>query len=143
MRPSKSPYASPAFLVPKSGGEFRLVVDYRKVNAKIVFDSYPMPTVEQAFEQFGGAAVFTVLDLNSAYYQIPLSRNSRRVTAFCTPFGLFEFNKLPMGISVGCQVLSRVMDELFADLKGRYVFNFLDDLVVYSPLVVFNGVREG
>ena len=135
VRPSKSPYASPAFLVPKAGGDYRMVVDYRKVNSKIVFDSYPMPTIEQAFEQFGGAVVFSVLDLNSAYYQILLSHKSRRVTAFCTPFGLFEFNKLPMGISIGCQGLSRVIDELFADLKGQYVFNFLDDLVVYSPSV--------
>ena len=132
VRRSKSPYASPAFLVPKKTGGFRLVVDYRKVNTKIVFDSYPMPTIDQALEQFSGAAVFSVLDLNSAYYQIPLSVKSRRVTAFCTPFGLFEFNTLPMGISVGCQGLSRVVDELFADLKGRYVYNFLDDLVVYS-----------
>jgi hypothetical protein len=74
--------------------------------------------------------VFSVFDLNSAYYQIPLSVRSRRVTAFCTPFGLFEFSKLLMGISVGSQVLSRVIDELFADLKGKWVFNFLDDLVV-------------
>jgi len=118
VRPSKSPYASPAFLVPKSGGEFRMIVDYRKVNSKVVFNSYPTPTINQAFEQFWGAVVFSVFDLNSAYYQIPLSFKSRRVTAFCTPFGLFEFNKLPMGISVGCQGLSRVIDELFADLKG-------------------------
>jgi len=62
--------------------------------------------------------VFSVLDVISAYYQILLSQRSRRVTAFCTPFGLFEFNKLPMGISVGCQGLSRVVDELFANLKG-------------------------
>ena len=78
-----------------------MVVDYRKVNAKIVFDSYPMPNVEQAFEQFAGAVVFSVFDLNSAYFQIPLTARSRRVTAFCTPFGLFEFNRLPVGISVG------------------------------------------
>jgi hypothetical protein len=135
VRPSKSPYASPAFLVPKNGGGFRLVVDYRKVNTKIVFDSYPMPTIDQAFEQFGGAVVFSVLDLNSAYFQIPLSRRSRQITAFCTPFGLYEFNKLPMGISIGCQGLSRVIDELFADLKGQFVFNFLDDLVIYSSSV--------
>jgi hypothetical protein len=112
-----------------------MVVDYRKVNAKVVFDSYPMPTIEQAFEQFGGAVVLSVLDLNSAYYQFTLSQRSRRVTAFCTPFGLFEFNKLPMGISVDCQGLSRVVDELFADLKGKYVFNFLDDLGVFSSSV--------
>jgi hypothetical protein len=58
VRPSKLPYASPAFLVPKPGGDFRMVVDYRKVNAKVVFDSYPMPTIEQAFEQFGGGGSF-------------------------------------------------------------------------------------
>jgi len=135
VRPSRSPYASPAFLVPKGGDAYRMVVDYRKVNSKIVFDSYPLPTIDQTFEQLGGASVFSVLDLNSAYYQIPLSVQSRRVTAFCTPFGLFEFNKLPMGISVGSQGLIRVIDELFADLKGRWVFNFLDDLVVYSASV--------
>lgn len=78
-----------------------MVVDYRKVDSKIVFDSYPVPTIEQALEQFGGEVIFSVLDLKSAYYQIPLSVKSNRITAFCTPFGLFEFNKLPMGISVG------------------------------------------
>jgi hypothetical protein len=50
VRPSKSPYASPAFLVPKGGDAFRMAVDYRKVNSKIVFDPYPMPTIDQAFE---------------------------------------------------------------------------------------------
>ena len=132
VRPSKSQYASPTFLVPKSGGGFRMVVDYRKVNFQIVFDSYPMPTIEQAFEQFADAVVFSVLDLNSAYFQFPLTPRSRRVTAFCTPFGLFEFNKLPMGISVGSQGQSRVIDVLFTDLKGKFVFNYLDDLIDYS-----------
>ena len=125
-------YSSPAFLVPKSGGEYRMVVAYRKVNSKILFHSYPMPTIEEPLAQFGNATIFSVFDLNSAYYQIPLSSDSRRVTAFCIPFGLYEFNKLRMGISVGSQGLSRVFDEVFADLKGRFVFNFLDDLVVYS-----------
>jgi hypothetical protein len=71
VRPSKSPYASPAFLVPKKEGGFQVVVDYWKVNWKVVFDSYPLPTVEQALEQFGGAVEFSALDLNSAYFQIP------------------------------------------------------------------------
>jgi hypothetical protein len=91
-----------------------------------------MPTVEHAFANFTHAKIFSVLDLNSAYYQIPLSAKSRKATAFCTPFGLFEFTKLPMGNSVGCQVLSRVVDSLFGDLKLKFVYNFMDDLVVYS-----------
>jgi hypothetical protein len=66
---SKSPYASPAFLVPKLGEDFRMVVDFRKVNAKIVFDSYMMPTIDQGFEHLGGggAVKFSVFGLNSAY----------------------------------------------------------------------------
>ena len=98
IRPSKSPYASPAFLVPKSGGGFRMVVHYRKVNSTILFDSYPMPSVEQAFEQFSGAVIFSIFDLNSACFQIPLTASSRRVTAFCTPIGLFEFNGCPLAL---------------------------------------------
>jgi hypothetical protein len=112
-----------------------MVVDYCKVKKKICFDSYPLPKLEQAFQHFSGATVFSVLDFNSAYFQIPLTPQSRRKTAFCTLFGLYEFCKLPMGISIDCQGLSHVVDNLFADLKGKYVFNYLDDLVVYSASI--------
>lgn len=135
VRKSTSHYASPAFLIPKSSGEYRMVVDYRLLNKKVRFDAFPMPSVEQAFANFPGAKVFSILDLNSAYYQLPLSARSRKATAFSTPFGLFEFTKLPMGISVGCQILSRVVDSLFGDLKHQYVYNFMDDLLVYSCTV--------
>ena len=73
VRPSKSPYGSPAFLLPKPGGKYRMVVDYRKVNKNICFDSYPLPKIEPAFQHFSGATVFSVLDLKSAYYRIPLT----------------------------------------------------------------------
>jgi hypothetical protein len=132
VSPSRSPYASPAFLVPKSDGRDRLVVDYRRLNKKVAFDSFPMPSLEHAFSYFTGAQYFSLLDLNSAYYQIPLSRTSRKVTAFCTPFGLYEFTKLPMGISIGYQALSRLVDSLLGDIKYEYVYNFMDDLVLYS-----------
>jgi len=88
--------------------------------------------VEQAFEKFADAKIISVLDLNAAYFQIPLTPRSRRLTAFFASFGLYEFNRLHMGISVGIQALTRVVDEIFADLKGQFVFNYLDDLVVYS-----------
>ena len=80
--PSKSQYANPILLVQKSGTGFRMVVDYRKVNAKIRFDSYSMPSIEQAFDQFAGAVIFSVFGINSAYIQIPLTPRSIRVTAF-------------------------------------------------------------
>jgi hypothetical protein len=79
---SKSPYASPAFLEPKGGCQYRLVVDYHKANAKINFNCYPLPSIDLAFEMFGAAVDFSVLDLNLAYYQIPLSAQSHGVTLF-------------------------------------------------------------
>ena len=75
-----------------------------------------------------------MFDLHSAYYEIPLTNKCRRVTAFCRPFGLFEFNRLPMGLSVGVQGLTHVMEELFADVKGRFGLNYLDDVVYISVL---------
>ena len=126
-----------------------MVVDYREVNPIIVFDSYTMPTNDQAFEQLGGAVVlvFSLFDLNSAYYQIPLSTSRRRVNAFCTPFRLYEFDALPTGISVCSQGLSQVIDELIADLKGKWVFNFLDDLVYThlsrsTPATLWKSFRD-
>jgi hypothetical protein len=71
VRPSKSPFASPAFLMEKPEGGHRMVVDYRKVNKKICFDAYPLPTLDQAFQCFAGAKIFSVVNLNSAYFQIP------------------------------------------------------------------------
>jgi hypothetical protein len=94
-----------------------MVEDYRLLNKKVVFDAFLMPTIEHAFANFHNAKVFSVLDLNSAYYQIPLTAKSHKAMAFCTPLGLFEFTKLLMSFSVGCQVLSRVVDSLFGDLK--------------------------
>ena len=67
VRPSKSPFASPAVLLPKSGGGYRMVVDYRKVNKKSCFDSYPLPKIEPAFQHFSGSTEISVLNLNSAY----------------------------------------------------------------------------
>jgi hypothetical protein len=109
-----------------------MVVDYHLLNKKVVFDAFPMPTFEHAFANFSIAKIFSVLDLNSAYYQIPLSAKSRKATDFCTSFGMFEFKKLPLCISVGCLVLSRVVDSLFGDLKHKFIYNFMDYLVVYS-----------
>jgi len=74
-----------------------MVVDYRKVNAKVIFDSYPMPTVEQAFEQFEGAVVFSILDLNSAYYQIPSLLGADGSLRFAPRSGCMSLISYPWG----------------------------------------------
>jgi hypothetical protein len=92
-----------------------------------------MPTVEHVFfASVHNAKVLSVLFLNSAYYQISLPAERRKATAVCRSSGLFEFTKLRMGICVGCQPLCRMVDSLFGDIKRRYVYKFMDDLIIHS-----------
>lgn len=152
IRPSTSSYASPIFLVPKDQGkDFRPVVDYRRLNKKVILESVPLPDLHNSFTWFAGARWFTVLDLNQAYYQIPLTEDCKHVTAFCTDWNLFEFNRVPFGLATGAAVLSRLLDYVLGDLKLSCVFNYLDDLVIYSSTfeehldhlsLVFHKLRE-
>ncbi len=129
---SVSSFASPAFLVPKPNGKSRMVLDYRKLNAQIEIDSVPLPDLHSAFDWFGKAKYFSVFDLNQAYHQIPLKAESRPYTAFCVPWNLYQFKRVPMGLAVGAQTLTRLLDSIFHEVKFRFVFNYLDDLLVYS-----------
>ena len=132
IEPSHSSYASPAFLVPKPGGKHRMVIDYRKLNANIEVDSVPVPDLHSAFDWFSGARYFTVIDLNAAYHQIPLAKESRPYTAFCVRWNLYQYSRVPMGLAVGAQTLARLLDTVFHDVKFQFVFNYLDDLLVYT-----------
>lgn len=133
IEPTQSAYASPAFTVPKPNGKSRLVIDYRKINSECIeIDTVPLPDLHSAFDWFGKARFFTVFDLNSAYHQIGLAPESRPISTFCVPWNTYCFKRIPMGLAVGAQVLTRLLDMVFHDLKFKYVFNYLDDLVVYS-----------
>lgn len=132
IRPSDSQYASPAFLVPKKGGKTRMVIDYRKINGIIDLDNQPMPTIESAFQHLGHARFYSLLDMNAAYNQIPLDEESRKYTSFVVPWAQYEFNYLPFGLASGSMVLTSLVDKIFGDIKYNYVFNFFDDICVYS-----------
>ena len=132
IEPSTSAYASPAFLVPKPGGKHRLVIDYRKLNQNIEVESVPLPDLHSALDWFSQALYFTIFDLNSAYHQIPLHKESRPYTAFCVRWNLYQYMRVPMGLAVGAQTLTRLLDTVFQGVKFQYVFNYLDDLLIYS-----------
>lgn len=132
IEPSTSPYSSPAFLIPKSTDKHRLVIDYRQLNKKIEFESVPLPDIHGAFHYFSEAKVFTVMDLNQAFHQIPLAEESKKLTAFAVPFNLYQFTRVPFGLSQGSSVCSRLLEKIFHDLKFKYVYHYLDDIVIYS-----------
>jgi hypothetical protein len=132
IEPSTSNYASPMFLVPKPCGDYWAVVDFRALNKKIAIESVPLPDVHSACHWFGKAKYFTSLDLNQAYHQIPLAETSKYLTAFCTDWNLFNYRRVPFGIATGAQVLTRLLDRVFQDLKFEYLYHYLDDVVIYS-----------
>lgn len=97
IRESCSPYASPIVLVRKKGRSIRLCVDYRLLNSKTRKDAFPLPRIKESLDALSGACWFSTINPTRGYNQVPVSERDKPKTAFCTPFGLFEFNRMPFG----------------------------------------------
>ena len=137
IQPSASPCNSPVWIVPKksiSSGElrWRMVIDYRKLNEKTVGDAYPLPNVTEILDQLGGAKYFSTLDLASGFHQIPVDPASKAKTAFSTPHGHYEFNRMPFGLKNAPATFQRVMDLVLSGLQGIELFVYMDDIVIYA-----------
>ncbi|KAL6476359.1 hypothetical protein MHYP_G00148580 [Metynnis hypsauchen] len=135
IRESSSPYSSPIVLVTKKDGSLRLCVDYRQLNSKTRRDSYPLPRIEESLDALSGARWFSTLDLASGYNQVPVAEKDKFKTAFCTPFGLFEFNHMPFGLCNAPGTFQRLMERMFGDCHYQSVLLYLDDVVVFSATV--------
>ena len=133
IRPSTSPFASPIVLVRKRSGALRMCVDYRKVNARTIRDSYALPKIEDLFMTLSGAKYFTSMDLSKAYYQVPLSERAKKISAFTTPFGLFEFERLSFGLVNAPMTFQRLMEQCLSDMNLAELIIFLDDILVHAP----------
>lgn len=126
---SNSPYASPIVLVKKKNGENRLCVDYRALNKKTVKDSYPMPVIDDQLDRLNGKRYFTSLDLKSGYYQIPMSRESRHLTAFVTPDGHYEYTRMPFGLVNAPAVFQHMINKALGKDRYDLAMPYLDDLL--------------
>ena len=94
-----TPWCARMVVVPKKSGKVRICVDLKPLNASILREVHPLPKVDETLAQLSGAKVFSKLDANSGFWQIPLSQTSRLLTTFITPMGRYCFNKLPFGVS--------------------------------------------
>ena len=131
IEPSTSEWAAPIVLVKKKDGSLRLCVDYRKLNSVSLTDAYPMPRIDDLIDQLGRAKFIMTLDLTRGYWQVPVAKDDQHKTAFITPFGLFQFRKMPFGLQGAPATFQRMMDRLTQGLQG-FVAAYLDDLVIYS-----------
>ncbi len=128
---STSDYASPVVLTSKKDGTKRLCVDYRKLNDVVIKDRFPVPLIEDEIDKLQDAKFFTTIDLRNGFFHVPVSKDSRKYTAFVTPFGLYEFLRCPFGICNGPAVFTRFILNVFRDLIAKkYVCAYLDDLVI-------------
>lgn len=147
---TKSEWSSPILLVPKKSeqsGEkkWRLVVDYRKLNETIHDDKFPLPNIADILDSLSGSILFSHLDLNQGFYQIPISSDSKKVTAFTTNTGQYQMKRLPMGLKISPSAFSRAMTVAMSGLTYEKCFVYLDDLVVFGrnldDLVVFSSTQ--
>lgn len=129
---SRSPYASPIVVVRKKSGKVRMCVDYRTLNLRTVPDQYTIPRIEDALHCLSGGKWFTVLDLRSGYYQIPMSEVGKEKTAFICPLGFYQFECMPQGISGATATFQRVMERTVGDMNFLEVLVSLDDLIVFG-----------
>lgn len=132
IRESHSPYAAPIVLVRKKDGSLRLCVDYRRLNSKTVRDQFPLPRIEESIDAIGGARWFSTMDLASGFNQVAMDDEDRHKTAFTTPFGIFEYNRMPMGLTNSPATFQRLMQTCLNDYIFQILLVYLDDIIVYS-----------
>jgi transposase InsO family protein len=155
ITPCASPWAAPVILVPKKSPDgipkYRFCTDFRGLNSVTTVPVYPIPDVKANLSLMAGSRYFTLLDIENAYWNIPIREEDKDKTGFVTPFGSFRYEKMAFGLSGAPSTFQRVMDAMLVGLRDVEVLVYLDDLLLFSETIedhvrkmrlVFERVRE-
>jgi hypothetical protein len=132
--PSVSPWGAPILFVKKKDGTLRFFIDFRQLNKVTVKNKYPLPTIDDLFDQLKDVKIFSKIDLMSRYHQVRIKEEDIRNTTFGTRYGHYEFTVVPFGLSNALVVFMCLMNGVFREYLDKFVIAFLDEILIYSKL---------
>jgi len=130
--PSVSPWGAPMLFVKKNDGSMRMCIDYRELNKVTIKNKYPLPMIDDLFDQLKGALIFSKIDLLSGYHQLKVREEDIPNTAIRTRYGHFEFLVMPFGLTNAPSLFMDLMNRVFHEYLDSFVVVFIDDILVYS-----------
>ena len=132
IRPSVSPWGAPVLFIKKKDGTLRLCIDYRQLNKLTVKNKYPLPRIDDLFDQLKGASIFSKINLRSGYHQVKIKDTDVHKTAFRTRYGHYEFLIMSFGLTNAPTTFMDLMNRVFQPYVDQFIIVFIDDILVYS-----------